>query len=187
MRESVRQAALMLALASAAGCVLSRAQVKSLSDPAAHSIQFENPTVTTIGALNGLPSRCGSAGNRRVRREELLTYQVTGRIVRVSRKRDRDVHVVLADSLQPSAQMIVEVVDPDFKGNAASPYHAKLVAARQAFDALAAGARGPGGLTGAIVRVTGVGFFDIAHFQRGRARSCIELHPVLDIQRVDGP
>ena len=32
------------------------------------------------------------------------------------------------------------------------------------------------------VRVTGVGFFDFAHGQRGAAPNEIELHPVLEIE-----
>ncbi len=37
---------------------------------------------------------------------------------------------------------------------------------------------------GTTVRVTGVGFFDVNHLQVGRSRSCIELHPIVTIERV---
>ena len=37
---------------------------------------------------------------------------------------------------------------------------------------------------GTTVRVTDVGFFDVNHLQVGRSRSCIELHPILTIERV---
>jgi len=39
---------------------------------------------------------------------------------------------------------------------------------------------------GLLVRVTGVGFFDVNHLQVGRSRSCMELHPVLSIERIHG-
>ena len=39
-------------------------------------------------------------------------------------------------------------------------------------------------LRGMVVRVTGVGFFDVNHFQVGRSQSCIELHPILTIERA---
>ena len=39
-------------------------------------------------------------------------------------------------------------------------------------------------LRGVRVRVTGVGFFDLSHFQVGRSRSCMELHPVLAIEKL---
>ena len=34
----------------------------------------------------------------------------------------------------------------------------------------------------ASVPQAGVAFFDVMHFQRGRSRSCVELHPVLSIE-----
>ena len=40
-------------------------------------------------------------------------------------------------------------------------------------------------LRGMTVRVTGVGFFDFNHLQVGRSRSCIELHPMLAIERLE--
>jgi hypothetical protein len=39
-------------------------------------------------------------------------------------------------------------------------------------------------LEGLPVTVTGVGFFDLNHLQIGRSRSCIELHPLLSIERL---
>ena len=33
-----------------------------------------------------------------------------------------------------------------------------------------------------LVRITGVGFFDYLHGQRGVAPNGIELHPVLDVE-----
>jgi hypothetical protein len=42
----------------------------------------------------------------------------------------------------------------------------------------------PRGLEGHVIRVRGVGFFDFDHHQKGRSKSCIELHPVLGIELV---
>jgi hypothetical protein len=59
----------------------------------------------------------------------------------------------------------------------------KLLIARQMFEALVN--QSPDHLSvGTAVRVTGVRFFDITHLQVGRSRSCIELHPMLAIDRV---
>ena len=62
----------------------------------------------------------------------------------------------------------------------------KLAAGRRMLDALAAQSADHQlrDLQGTVVRVTGVGFFDVRHFQVGRARSCIELHPILAIERI---
>ena len=64
-----------------------------------------------------------------------------------------------------------------------APYRDRLATAQRMFDELRRSA-GPDAraLEGLTVRVTGVGFYDMNHFQRGRSRSCIELHPVLSIE-----
>ena len=167
------------------GCAVNRAQVKSLSDPMASAIQFEPVIDTTIAALNAIRAQCGPADNRRGRAEELHVYRVVGTVGRVRRKRDHDIHIVLADPARPDQRLIVESDDPGFRLNRASPYHAKLADGRHMLDALMtqAGLSRLEDLSGMTVRVAGVGFFDINHFQKGRSRSCLELHPVLTIER----
>ena len=85
------------------------------------------------------------------------------------------------------ARWVGQLGDPDFGKNAASPYRDKLITARRAFEALAM--QSPtdrlSDLRGMTVRVTGVGFFDFNHLQVGRSRSCIELHPMLAIERLE--
>src|SRR3954471_19223835 len=119
-----------------AGCALSRTEVKSLRDPTAAGIQFDLPIDTTISALNAIPPHCGPTGNRRVRDEEQRVYRIDGRIIRVKRERDHDIHIVLADTTDPNDHIIVESDDPDFGRNAASPYRDRLAAARRMIDAL---------------------------------------------------
>ena len=161
--------------------------MKALRDPAAVRIQFDSVIDTTISELNALPPRCWPAGNGRVRDEEFHVYRVVGTITRVKRERDHDIHIVLADATRPRERLVVELGDPDFGKNAASPYRDKLTTARRAFEALAM--QSPtdrlSDLRGMTVRVTGVGFFDFNHLQVGRSRSCIELHPMLAIERLE--
>jgi len=171
---------------SMAGCALSRTEVKSLRDPTAAGIQFDLPIDTTISALNAIPPHCGPTGNRRVRDEERRVYRIEGTITRVKSERDHDIHIVLADITNPQDHVVVESDDPNFGKNATSPYRDRLAAARAMMDALISASSGDrlDDLKGTIVRVTGVGFFDVNHFQKGRSRSCIELHPVLTIERL---
>lgn len=167
----------------AAGCAVNRSQIKSLRDSDARRIRFDTVTTTTITALNAVPSHCGPARNHRVHDEEFRVYQVVGRIVRVKQERDHDIHMVLEDPANPSERLVVESDDPDWRDNRASPYRVQLAAARHMLDDLMKGA--PDHWEhGMQVRVTGVGFFDMAHFQIGRSRSCIELHPMLSIERA---
>lgn len=179
-------AGLALVACATTSCALNRPEVKSLRDADADQIVFADPIPTTVSALNAVPSHCGAAGNRRVRPEERRVYRVVGRITRVKREGDHDVHIALADLQNPRERLIVEFKDPDFRGTARSPHRARLVEARRSLDALVAttGVTRLVDLKGATVRVTGVGFFDMGHFQIGRSRSCMELHPVLAIELV---
>jgi hypothetical protein len=191
MSRAVRAARWSVAVALAGmcvtgGCALNRAEVKSLRDPDASRVQFAPAIATTISALNALPVGCGSAGNRRRRSEEFRVYEVSGRITRIREERDHDIHVVLADLDYPREHMIVEFDDPDFRKNVLSPERERIAAARRMLNALASGSsdRSLSSLKGLTVKVSGVGFFDINHFQSGRSRSCIELHPVTAIERL---
>ena len=170
----------------AAGCSLNRSDVKSLRDRDASRIRLDSAIETSVAALNAIPAHCGPGRNHRVRDEEFHVYQVIGRIVRAKRERDHDIHIVLEDPDDPRARLIVESNDPDFHGNVKSPYRDRLAVARDMFDDLVgqSGARQLNDLLGIVVRVTGVGFFDLNHLQVGRSRSCIELHPILAIERV---
>jgi len=169
-----------------AGCAVNRPHVKSLRDPEARAIQFDVPIRTTVKALNAIPAHCGPTSDHRVRREEFQVYEVIGRIIRVKRERDHDIHLVLQDPEDPHEHLVAESDDPNFRGNSASPYRMKLGAARSMFEELErqSGAHQLKDIRGMTVRLTGVGFFDMNHLQVGRSRSCIELHPILTIERV---
>jgi hypothetical protein len=175
--------AAIVVLASAA-CALTRSEVKALRDRDAPRIAFDAVIPTTVTTLNELRPHCGPAGNRRRSAEEFRVYQVVGKIIRVRRERDRDVHIVIADLERPRDRLVVELADPDTRSGRRSRYRDRLTAADRMFDDLQKqlGVRNGRELEGRIVRVTGVGFFDMHHFQRGRSRSCIELHPVLAIE-----
>jgi hypothetical protein len=177
---------LLVSLALGSACALTRSDVKSLRDRDAARIAFEDAIPTSVTALNEVRPHCGPAGNRLRRAEELRVYQVVGRMTRVRRERDRDVHIVLADLVHPRDRLVIELGDPDTMKARASPYRERLLRARRTFDDLQRelAVVSLRELEGRIVRVTGVGFFDVNHLQRGRSRSCIELHPVLSIEPV---
>jgi hypothetical protein len=184
---SYRTASLIVLAALTAGCALTRSEVKSLRDQDAGRIRLDQVVPTTVAALNALPSHCGPSRDHRIRDEEFEVYQVVGRIVRVKREHDHDIHIVLEDPDDPRERIIVESDDPDYRGNVSSPFRGEIAAARHMVDQLV-GSQGnapSSTLRGLTVRVTGVGFFDMNHFQAGKSRSCIELHPILAIERVD--
>lgn len=91
---------------------------------------------------------------------------------------DSDYHLVLKD--QNGKTMVAEIPSPACV-DAGSPFAAQIAAARAKFDAQLT-ANSSFQTANIPVRVTGVGFFDFFHNQRGAAPNVIELHPVLDIE-----
>jgi hypothetical protein len=74
--------------------------------------------------------------------------------------------------------MIAEVPDPECAGACASGLGATYARVRQELlDYL----NSPQSTARPLVRITGVGFFDFIHGQRGVAPNGIELHPMLSV------
>jgi len=163
-------------------CGVERWPVKTLADADAERINYV-PVSSTISILSGLPAHCGGGPDAsRAYGEELQVYEVIGRITLVRAEDDRDYHIALADPNQPTSTIVTEVADPGCIGEAGTLFAQQLLQdARVSFDAFRAG-RSLTTLSGELVRVRGVGFYDFNHGQTGRSRSCIELHPILAIE-----
>ena len=93
---------------------------------------------------------------------------------------------MLADPNDLSRTMIAEVPSGECQGACSSLRAEKFAAVRQALTArLAAPEAHFRRFTPAwVVRVEGVGFFDVFHGQIGVAENCIELHPLLKVEFV---
>lgn len=164
-------------------CGVERWAVKTLSDPAASSVDMGRVVTTTIRELNELPTRCSGLPSARTFPEEFVTYEVVGRIIYAASEDDRDYHVSLADPSDPSYTVVTEVADTACSGAINSPHRDAMGAARISFMAMLNG-HSPSVLIGTTVRVRGVGFFDFNHGQIGRSQNCMELHPLTMIDRV---
>ena len=165
-------------------CGTERWAVKTLSDPDVSAVDIARATPTTIAALNALAPHCSGLPERRTFPQEFQTFEVVGRITFVRLEDDRDYHIAVADPAASDQTIVTELADPQCQGAVSSPHTAMLTGARRTFDQLAGGR--PSSLVGRVVRIRGVGFFDFNHSQTGRSRSCIELHPITDIQLVPG-
>ena len=163
-------------------CGTERWPVKTLSDADASRVGLM-PTVTTIRDLNFLPGHCSGLPAARTFAPEFQVLEVLGRITLARLEDDRDYHIALADPTDGQFTVVTETADPLCEGAISSSYRPTLIQARSQFDALAAG-RSLASLVDAIVRVRGVGFYDFNHGQTGRSDSCIELHPIVSIERV---
>ena len=166
-------------------CGTERWSVKTLSDSDAASVVPSQVASTTVSALNAAEAHCDGAPDRRVFAPEFQVFEIVGRVTLAYQEGDRDYHIVVADLTTPSATMVVEVADPACAGAITSPHLSLLTSTRRTFDTMIAGQ--PSSLVGQTVRIRGVGFFDTNHNQPGRSRNCIELHPVLGIERVTSP
>ena len=174
--------ALLAALAAANAepratrCGIERWAVKTLTDPAAGSIDFR-ARQTTVAALRALRVPHVSGSTPRIRGIETHTYRVSARLVAAKRELDRDIHLVIA-APATGKTMIVEFPHPSC--TAGGRHRAAMNAALHRF--LAACGTIPFSsyrqLSGAAV-ITGVGFVDTVHGQRGVAPNGIELHPAL--------
>jgi len=164
-------------------CGEERWAVKTLSDPDVSRINLAQIVPTTISVLNALPPHCISLPENRMFAEEFQVFEVTGRVTIVRMEEDRDYHVVLADLSSPADTMITESPDPQCEGVVSSPQLSLLQNARQSLLAISGGR--PASLMGQSVRVQGVGFYDFDHGQTGKSRSCIELHPITRVERVN--
>ncbi len=154
-------------------CGVYRWRVKTLTDSDAGAIQFE-PIDATIHDLARL-SRPGPAHRRR-RAEELSVYRVRAVVVAVHTRLDQDLHLLLRDPDDPRARLIAEIPNPECARR--SPYESAFAAARRVAESLR---RRSGGT---LVEIEGVGFFDVRHIQRGKAKSGFELHPVLKLTEI---
>ena len=166
-------------------CGVERWAVKTLSDPAASSVDLVRVVPTTIKALNEMPTHCSGLPNTRAFAEEFILYEVVGRITFVRLEDDRDYHVALADPADGSYSIVTEVTDTACVGAINSPHRDAIGSGRATFLSVLAG-RSPSSLVGTTVRVRGVGFFDFNHGQIGRSRNCMELHPLTFVERISG-
>jgi hypothetical protein len=160
------------------GCGVERWSVKTLSDRDRERVQLQIPVNTTVEALVALQRPASLSADARADPVELTVYRVEARLLWLFTEADHDYHVVLASPLDTTITMIAEVPDPGCARACASGFAETYAQVRQKLlDHL----NSPQSEARPLVRITGVGFFDYLHGQRGVAPNGIELHPVLDV------
>jgi hypothetical protein len=162
-------------------CGVERWSVKTLTD-AQHGAIIRTPVVSSVRELRGLPKPWSLPATTRLAPTELRTFTIRALIVGWKRESDHDFHIVVADSSDPTATMIVEVPDPSCIAANVDSLGDLLLVRRLVVARL-------GRPTAAFhhfdppvkAKITGVGFFDFIHGQTGVAPNGIELHPVTAI------
>jgi hypothetical protein len=159
-------------------CGTERWSVKTGTDPDAASVDLSYAWPTTVSEMSSWPRPGFIPRNNRVDPYEFIVWSVDATLIKFKSETDEDYHLVLMDD--SGNTMIAEIPAPNCVGGQ-SPFVDYIANARFQFDSVF-------DVTGRFqdvsvpVTVTGVGFFDFAHGQTGRAPNLIELHPVLDIQ-----
>jgi len=163
-------------------CGTERWTVKTLTDADHGRVNFQ-PKKTTVSWLISQDPPNDLAENNRIPAVETQTYRVEAALFGFKLEKDQDFHIVLTDPQVPEQTMIVEIPDPNCEGVCASSHLDDIRKARQDFiDHCGQPTTGFKTLHQRLtVSVTGVGFFDFLHGQKGVADNGIELHPVLQI------
>jgi hypothetical protein len=165
---------------NAASCGVERWPVKTLADTAGRRLDLGRIQPTTIGALRRLRVHQGGQSSRGGTAERTV-YRVNAVLVAAKVEDDSDIHLVIADP-KSGGTMIAEL--PLLGCTVGATHHARLVVQRARVAFLkACGDSGVNDFAefgrGSRATVTGVGFFDFDHGQRGVAPNAIELHPVV--------
>ena len=164
--------------------------VKTASDADAQALPGQAPTLTPIAQLTALPVPGLLPPDGRSDGAEKTVWQVTATLQAFGREADGDYHMVIADD--QGTTMIAEIPNPD---DITSPsyFAAQITDSRAAIDNhfqitenLSGPAAAAAGTTGfqevsVPVTLTGIGYFDFNHGQRGVAGNAIELHPVIGV------
>jgi len=159
-------------------CGVERWLVKTLSDADRERVQLQ-PVTTTVEALVAIPRPASVSATGRSDPTELTVYRVEARLLSLFSEADGDYHLVLASPSDATITMIAEVPDPGCAGACASGFAGVYARTRQKLMDYLNSARS---VARPLVQITGVGFFDYIHGQRGVAPNGIELHPVLDVE-----
>lgn len=168
----------------ATGCGVERWAVKTLTDPGATRIAL-TPEASTVGTLGSIaPPRDPTD---RVAPTETTVFRLTDvRMTAFKQEADSDIHLALEDD--QGRTMIAEFPAAGCDTTAPTRLRAMMTKARDDFTTACGQPADRYKKLDGTATMTGVGFFDRIHGQRGVAPNGIELHPVLSFTSADcGP
>ena len=153
-----------------------RWEIKTLKDIDSYSIDTSTLDVT-IYDLRNIPRPEGINRNTERLPLEIQQFTVVCKIKYVRLEKDGDYHVVVCDTNDVNSEMIVEIIKPSY---GSTRYYQQFKKVRDTFTYYKRNRK----LINQIFEITGVGFFDLFHNQKGLAPNGIELHPVLRMRKL---
>jgi hypothetical protein len=172
-------------LTVSAQCGKERWNVKTLSDKDTIKIDFTHVIKTTVNTQASLPKPPKIPKKMPRQNTECNVYSIDCYIIEYKKEADKDIHIVLRD-LKTNATMVAEIPSPYCPEVQRTSRYLKYAELYVWFT------KNIGKPTSKFktlprplkVRITGVGFYDFIHGQRGMAANGREIHPVLSITPI---
>lgn len=162
------------------GCNVRLKGLKMLGDPQRKLVNL-HPKNITVTAINGLPQPHPTPKTRSTDFSRRV-WRVTAQITEFKLEGDSDIHIVLFGD---NAYLIAEMPAPQCIPKKARDRKA-MIAVRKKFEANCGKPINHWQPLGAVVQISGVGFFDIPHTQKPHALNFAELHPVTALKIISG-
>jgi hypothetical protein len=162
------------------GCNVRLKGLKTLSDPQRKRVNL-HPKNTTLAAINALPQPYPTPKTRSTAFERQV-WRVNVQITEFKLEGDSDIHLVMfGDATYGIAEMPAAQCLPKKTRDRKA-----IIAARKRFTSSCGQPTNSWKQLGAVVSITGVGFFDIPHTQEPNATNFAELHPVTGFKVLSG-
>ena len=158
-----------------------RWSIKTLSDKDTSLINFKNVINSSVHELTNVKRPAGKFTKRVA--TETIVYSLDCYVVGFRKETDKDIHVIIKD-LKTGETMIAEIVSPKVPAVKHTSRHKQYKKLRKWFvDNIGNPTytfkilKNP-----KLVTISGVGFWDAEHDQRGMASNGREIHPVLSMK-----
>ena len=162
------------------GCNVRLKGLKTLSDPQRKLVNL-HPKNTTLAAINALPQPQPTPRTRTTAFERQV-WRVNVQITEFKLEGDSDIHLVMfGDGAYGIAEMPAAQCLPKTTRDRKA-----ITAARKKFATACGQPTNSWKQLGAVVSISGVGFFDIPHTQKPHAINFAELHPVTGFKLISG-
>lgn len=170
-------------LASGQECGVERWSIKTLSDTDTAFIHFNNVVRSSVHDQVNMEAPFGRLNDRLA--SETVVYEIECFVIGYKKEPDRDIHVIVED-INTDETMVIEIMSPDCPEVKNTSRHKLAIELYQWFTENIGVPRTSFTFLKDHKRInlTGVGFWDYLHGQKGMANNGREIHPVLSMKII---